>query len=89
MYSALTFFGSGILICLSKNLEDENKTIQVSNEKKIWTKTLISGECKFTLPPKNKYHVSLISENNEVEYETDVIFNFGEYKEIEVSSLKI
>lgn len=84
MYSALTYFGYGKLICKSSSPLDNGKTVSVSDGKKTWSGTMTDGVCVFNaLPYKNKYTVYLIN-GDDVEYSTEVIFGFGDYQEIDV-----
>lgn len=84
MYSALTYFGYGKLICKSSSPLDNGKTVSVSDGKKTWSGTMTDGVCVFNaLPYKNKYNVYLIN-GDDVEYSTEVIFGFGDCQEIDV-----
>ena len=83
MYAALTYFGQGKLVCTSTTTADNGKTVTVTDGKKTWTGVMTNGTCVFTLPTKQKYTIKLLN-GNVVEYETETIFGFGEYKEVEV-----
>lgn len=84
MYSALTYFGQGTLICKSSSALDNGKTVSVTDGKKTWSGVIADGVCVFkSLPAKQKYTVCLINGDN-VEYATEVIFGFGDCKEIDV-----
>lgn len=83
MYAALTFFGQGKLICKSSSAADNGKTVSVTDGKKSWSAIMTDGVCTFTLPAKQKYTVCLLNGDN-AEYVTDVIFGFGDCKELEV-----
>lgn len=84
MYAALTYFGQGTLICKSSSALDNGKTVSVTDGKKTWSGVIADGVCVFkALPAKQKYTVCLINGDN-VEYATEVIFGFGDCKEIDV-----
>lgn len=84
MYAALTYFGQGTLICKSSSALDNGKTVSVTDGKKTWSGVIADGVCVFkSLPAKQKYTVCLINGDN-VEYATEVIFGFGDCKEIDV-----
>lgn len=83
MYAALTYFGQGKLICTSTTTADNGKTVSVTDGKKTWTGVMTNGVCTFILPAKQKYTVKLLN-GGTVEYETEVIFGFGDCKELEV-----
>ena len=81
---AFTYFGFGKLVCKSTSSLDNGKTVLVTQGANSWSGTMTDGLCVFTqIPQKGKYHVAL-KNGNTTEYETDIIFNFGEYKEIDV-----
>lgn len=84
MYSALTYFGMGKLICKSSSALDNGKTVSVTDGKRTWSGVIADGVCVFSmLPAKQKYTVCLIN-GDDVEYATEVIFGFGDCKEIDV-----
>ena len=84
MYAALTYFGQGTLICKSSSALDNGKTVSVTDGKRTWSGVIADGVCVFkALPAKQKYKVCLINGDN-VEYATEVIFGFGDCKEIDV-----
>lgn len=84
MYDALTYFGFGKLICKSSSALDNGKTVSVTDGKKTWSGVIADGVCVFSmLPAKQKYTVCLIN-GDDVEYATEVIFGFGDCKEIDV-----
>ena len=84
MYSALTYFGMGKLICKSSSALDNGKTVSVTDGKKTWSGVIADGVCVINmLPAKQKYTVCLIN-GDDVEYATEVIFGFGDCKEIDV-----
>lgn len=81
--AGFTYFGRGRLVCKSSASADNGKTISVTNGTKSYSGTLTDGSVSFDLPAKNKYHIKLLN-GSTTEFETDIVFNFSEYKEIEV-----
>jgi len=83
-YDSLTYFGSGTLVCKSSSVLDNGKTVSVTGGGRTWSGVMADGMCVFKmLPYKQKYTVYLIN-GDDVEYSTEVIFGFGDYKEIDI-----
>lgn len=85
--AGFSYFGQGKLVCKSSASADNGKTVSVTSASRSFSKVLAEGVAEFTLPGKNKYHIKLMN-SSVTEFEADIVFGFGEYKEIEVGMNK-
>ena len=87
-YADQTYFANGKLKCYSNSSADVGKTVKVVGGTTTQTAVYDSNlSAEFMIPGRTKYTVSLIS-GETVQFSQDIIFNSGEYKELNVGLSK-
>lgn len=74
------------IYCKSYLITDEGKTVQVKDmtDTVVATGELENQEILFEVPSTDKYTVEMLDSNDDVEYSTEVILNYGTFAEVKL-----
>lgn len=82
------YYGQCKVVATTTASADNGKTVVItSSGGRTFSGTMASKKCEFMLPPRDKYTVQLKS-GNTVQYSTEILLGYGEYREVEVGMNK-